>query len=273
VSEQIKESGEEVSEIQRLTARVHDLSTSIANWNSWYMVLVFLTVILAAGVFLTQFVVGRKQKSLSSVQDELITEKDRIAKVDSDAKDRRIADATQQSAESNKAAGYAIERAAKAEENAGVANRIAEEEKLARIKIEKQLAPRTLSESDREKIGKDLQKFAPTFSARKIKISSFVGDAEGIVFSLELLDVVTRSGIEVDPVIGRLQQVGLIDLGVKITGPAAHQEFMKAFATDVRADCDTLLNVVWGPQFSEVTIEVGVKPVAGLPTVVQAASQ
>ncbi len=115
-----------------------------------------------------------------------------------------------------------------------------------------------------------MHKFAPEFSGRKVAISSLQGDAEGIVFSLEIMDIITRAGIEVNPIIGRIVQVGLVDLGVKITGPAADQEFMKALAADVRADCDTSLHVEWGPQYSEVTIAVRVKPVAGLPTVFQA---
>jgi hypothetical protein len=166
-------------------------------------------------------------------------------------------------------AANADERAADAEQGAAEANRIAEAEKLARLKIEKQLAPRTLSEADRGKIAEDLHGFAASLAGRKVRISSLVGDAEGIVFSLEIMDIVTRAGIEVDPIIGRVQQVGLVDLGVQVTGPAADQEFMKRLATDIRADCDTALSVEWGPQFTAVEVAVRVKPVAGLPTVVR----
>ncbi len=149
MSQRVKESGENVSEIERLTARVHDLSASIGTWNKWYMVLVFLTAVLALGVFFTQFVMSKKSNSLALMQEAIITEKDRIAKADSEIKNGKIAEALLQAGVSNEAAGKANERAGKADERAAEANRIAEEEKLARIRIEKQLAPRSLTESAR----------------------------------------------------------------------------------------------------------------------------
>lgn len=112
MSEQAKESGENVSDIQRLTARAHELTTSIALWNSAYMVLVALTVVLAAGVFIAQFVANKKSVLLAGVQDEIIKEKDAIAAADSKAKDAKIADALQAAGAANERAGEANERAA-----------------------------------------------------------------------------------------------------------------------------------------------------------------
>jgi len=107
-----------MSEMERLTARAHDLTSSIAHWNNGYMILVALTVLLAGGVFVTQFVASRRSKLLADVQELIIKEKDRIAGVDSAAKDERIADALKQAGESNKAAALANERAGIASEKA-----------------------------------------------------------------------------------------------------------------------------------------------------------
>jgi hypothetical protein len=190
--------------------------------------------------------------------------------------DSKIAEAQRGTAEAQRDAETAKERASKADERATVnekeaarLGKLAADESLARVNIEKQLAPRTLSESDREMIGKQLRPFAPSFSARKVKISSYSADAEGIVFSLEIMDILTRAGIDVEPIIGRVMPVGLVTVGVKVTGPIADGMFIKSLITGIRADVDTTLNGEWNSKYTEVNIEVGVKPVAGLPAVIQ----
>jgi hypothetical protein len=105
MSEQIKESGENVSAIQSLAARAQDLGRSVGHWNNVYMILVAFTVVLAAGVFVTQFIVIKKGKLLAETQDELIAEKDRQSAADSKDKDLKISDA-------KRAAEEARERAA-----------------------------------------------------------------------------------------------------------------------------------------------------------------
>ena len=107
--------GENVSQIQSLTDQVNALTFSRDRWNSAYMVFVAVTVVLAAFVFIAQFIAGRKSKKLEEVQSSLIAAKDSQSELDSRAKDVRIADALKQAGESNKAAGEANERAGKAQ--------------------------------------------------------------------------------------------------------------------------------------------------------------
>ena len=141
MTEQANESGEKLSETQRLAAIVHDLNRSIGRWSNGYMVLVALTVLLAGAVFVAQFVISKKQQDLSKAQDDLIAEKDRVSKIDSDAKDERIAVAQQKAAE---------------------ANQKAEEERLARLKIEERMGGWRLSENAQERVAKALLPFAGT---------------------------------------------------------------------------------------------------------------
>lgn len=158
--------------------------------------------------------------------------------------------------------------AAKANERAAEANQKAEEEKLARVKIEKQLAPRTLSESDMEEISKKLRLFTSHFSGRKIKVSSYMLDAEGIVFALTINDIIFRAGIETDTAIGRALPVGLVDMGVKITAPVRDSDFILKLAEEIFARLKNELYVESKDEYKELSIEVGVKPVAGLPKMV-----
>jgi hypothetical protein len=93
MSEQANESGENVPAIQSLIARAQDLGRSVSHWNNVYMILVAFTVVLAAGVFVAQFIVIKKGKLLADTQDELIAEKDRQSAADSKDKDLKISDA------------------------------------------------------------------------------------------------------------------------------------------------------------------------------------
>lgn len=153
---------------------------------------------------------------------------------------------------------------------AAVLHEQAEAEKLARVKLEKEIAPRTLDDATRQTIGKELSKFAPHFSGRKVKVMSYSADAEGIVFSLEVIDIMAKAGIEVDPAVGRAMPVGLVDMGVKITGPSGDEEFIRSLATRIHSHLVTEVSDVfaeWNPKYTDLTIVVGVKPVAGLPKV------
>jgi len=167
-------------------------------------------------------------------------------------------------------AGLNVEAATAREEASKADERASNNEKEA-AQLRKQLAPRTVSESDRRTLGTQLRPFAPSFSGRQVKVSSYTADADGMVFSLEIMDVLSRAGIHVEPLIGRIVPVGLVDVGVKVTGPSADEKFISTLLTGIKAHLDTSLSWETGSKYTEVSIEVGVKPVAGLPVVVSAA--
>jgi hypothetical protein len=169
----------------------------------------------------------------------------------------------------NKEAGDANERAkvALSEQERLKGNNLALEKEV--LELKKAASPRTLSDSDRKSIAEQLKPFAASFASRKISVSSYSSDAEGIVFSLEILDILSRAGINTDPVIGRVMPVGLVDLGVKITGPIADGPFIKALLTNIHSRLDTKLHGEWDSKYTDVRVAVGVKPVPGLPDVRQ----
>lgn len=141
----------------------------------------------------------------------------------------------------------------------------AERLKTDNLKLKASIQPRTLDADARKDIGKELSKFASHFSGRKIKVMSYAADAEGVVFSLEVMDVITRAGIVVDPVIGRIEPVGLVDTGLNITGPSKDEDFIRALETSVHARLDTDICGEWNPKYSDLEILVAVKPIKGLP--------
>jgi hypothetical protein len=144
MAEQANESGEKLSEIARLTQRAHDVGAAGASWNRWYMIFVALTVVLAAGVFITQFVASRRGTELSGIQNALITEKDRLAKADSDDKTTQIAKVKSEADEKNAAlvarAKEADARIAEAQKGSAEANSRAKEAQASLSKAEQHSA-------------------------------------------------------------------------------------------------------------------------------------
>jgi hypothetical protein len=114
----------------------------------------------------------------------------------------------------------------------------------------------------------DLRKFSPSFAGRKVTISSYSADAEGMIFSLEIMDVMTRAGIDVDPVMGRLVPVGGVFVGVNVTGPPADEAFIRLLVKDLRRIDPNGVAGDWKPSYSQVGVLVGAKPIMGIPALV-----
>ena len=141
---------------------------------------------------------------------------------------------------------------------------------LANRQLTALIQPRTVSEADRKQLGEELMEFAPGFKGRKIKISSQTGDAEGMVFSLEIMDILTRAGIDVDPAgMGAIITVHAVAMGVIVRGPPGDREFIRALVGALNAKLATNLGTSvygeWKPEYTEILVMVGVKPIVGLP--------
>jgi len=133
--------------------------------------------------------------------------------------------------------------------------------------IAKQLAPRTLNAADWDAMGEKLKPFAQSLSGRKVAVSSYSQDAEGIVFSVEIIKCLERAGIAYDPVVGRIVPVGLVEMGVKITGPVKDAEVIKLLAREIHDRADTAVNAEWNDKYNDLSVAVCAKPIAGLPTI------
>lgn len=157
-------------------------------------------------------------------------------------------------------ASDAIHEAGGANERAAANEKEAASLRMEAAKIQERLAPRILSDPDRIEIAERLRPFAPGFSTRKVTLSSYTLDAEGIIFSMMIMDILTRAGIEVEPKIGRALPIGMVNPGVKITGPLTDQAFVRSLINGIHAHLDTSMRVELGSKHTEPHIEVGVKP-------------
>jgi hypothetical protein len=161
--------GENVPEIQLLTQRILELNQATDWWNAamiWALVFVALSAIAVVG---TTVMALRRAKQVGDAQSELIRVKDNQLTIELRAKDVNIADAQKAAGEANERAGAAIERASKADErasknekDAAELRKVAEGERLARVKIEENLAGWKLSSAAQERLRQKLKPFSGT---------------------------------------------------------------------------------------------------------------
>jgi hypothetical protein len=177
-----------------------------------------------------------------------------------------LGDAQKEAGAANQKAAEANERAAKNEKEAAQLRKDAEGERLARVKLQKQIQPRTMGEVERKKLGEQLRKFAPNFKGRKVKMSSQVGDAESMLFALEIADVLDKAGIEPDVSgLGRMLPMSSVYVGLIMTGNSKDEAFLRALTTGLNSIVTpSVIKAEWKPKNVDVEITVGVKPIVGL---------
>jgi len=116
--------GVQVYDIQALTIRAQELSQSVDRWNTAMVWALVFTALAAIAVVVTTRIVLTKAKQLAQTQDALIRAKDQKLALDLRDKDLKISEAS-------------LEAASATEK--------AEKERLARLELEKQVAPRRLT--------------------------------------------------------------------------------------------------------------------------------
>jgi hypothetical protein len=167
--------GRTVSDIQSLTQTVRDLSQRVDLWNQLMLWGLGFTVIAALFVLVATRMVVFRSGQLSSAQELLSAAKDRQLQDDLKAKDIEIGNLKIRSdtAESGIATAQVV---------AAKANLLAEQEKLARVKIEEGIAWRRMGKETRTAFG---LKFLP-FSRQRSGIAYNPNDVEASGFATDL---------------------------------------------------------------------------------------
>jgi hypothetical protein len=148
------------------------LEALIAALENWSAVFTLLVVLGVGGELVVHVMQSRANKKLITIQhQESLAQETEIARLQNAS-----ASVGLEIAKANEGAATALTKAAQAEENLGTArkeaalaneraaeaNKIAEGERLARLKIEERLAPRTLSVEQQKRIESKLKPFAGT---------------------------------------------------------------------------------------------------------------
>ncbi|MGA2369978.1 MAG: hypothetical protein ABSG11_04870 [Candidatus Korobacteraceae bacterium] len=242
--------------IQSLTLRAQELGRSVDSWNTWIIVMMALTALAAAGLVYVQRKAFQAADDLAEVNGQI-----------SNILTGQVADAMNRASGATIKAGEANERAAKNEREAAGLRKEAEAERLARVKIEKQLEWRHLTPEQVKLIRGALP---PLPSNLTVVVSHFIGDFEGQEYADEIASALAESGWvstpkAIFPVESREPDGVWIRLGQLESLPKGIHEYKAALAAALKAasvipqDRPNLISAR-GVQPNEIEVLVGVKP-------------
>jgi len=155
-----------MSELEVLTAQANELSSRVDFWNNAVLVALLITALAAASIVVSQRLAFMRAKQLSDKQEELSTAKEAELRI-------QIA---------NVAAVAQVETAR--------LSKIAEDERLARIKIEEKIAPRRFTAEQKKTIASKLRVFA----GQKTFLRPYKGDTESIELAEDIFDALGPRG-------------------------------------------------------------------------------
>jgi hypothetical protein len=210
------------------------------------------------------------QTAISDSSTALGQAKDALAKAG--AAEASLSKAEAEAKDAQTASSSALTMAKDAHKEADAFEEEIKSAKKQAADIAKQLTPRSLSHDDTKAIGDKMKRFSPRFIGRKIQITSYTQDLEGIVFSVEVFHIFDDTGIEIDPVIGRLEPIGLVETGVRIVGPIRDQDVIKLLVREIHDRADTEVSGEWKDEYKQLAIFVAFKPIAGLPKIIRPTS-
>jgi len=162
------------------------------------------------------------------------------------AKDERIAAANGIAAEAQRGAAEAQARAADANKLAAEANALAEKEKLARVKIEKSLAPRTLTFKQRAAIAAALK----PFSGCTLEVFLQANDLEATALLNSIVESVQHAGWIVNTIGGQEGGRTIGGIWIEINATAAPQVVAAARSLSIVLEKQDI-GVVTGPNVAE----------------------
>ncbi len=198
-------------------------------FDSAAVVLLFLTFLAGMGVLLTGNVINKRQESklhqfdkdLTAAKSDLAKQQERAATAEG-----RIALADQ----------HAEEAKAKAEEfrlDIAKANKAAEDERMARVKLQERVAWRTISPTEIARIGSKLR----IHQGIHIYVGTLAGNEEAVSFSEDIADIIKAAGWTF-PGVTPYGNLGVQRTGLRISTTRDAQS--RAAAMALRAELDQL---------------------------------
>jgi len=173
------------------------LESAIASLEMWiqvFAVLVAVGIVGEVGFGVRHWILSRRLKAVQHAED--LNQEQNIAKLNKEAGDARqdAAQALERAAKAEESLGNAKKDAAIALERAADANRIAESERLARVKIEDRLAWRRISPEQDRKLVAALTPYAGS----AIIIEAINGDIEAETFAKDIVGVLQKAHWKVE---------------------------------------------------------------------------
>jgi hypothetical protein len=175
--------------------------------------------------------------------------------------EEQIAALNKEAGEARKEASAADERAARAESETARLNKLAEEERLARVKIEERIAWRTLTQEQQHRIRNELM----PFSGQEFSLATYRDDQECMGLYNTLNSIAVAAGWKYpNPTWGTL--LGILEQGITLRLSPSANEITKhaanALATALKHE-GMATTIVFDPPAAPVNsiqIRVGKKP-------------
>jgi F0F1-type ATP synthase membrane subunit b/b' len=168
------------------------------------------------------------------------------------------ADAKERTATAESTLAEAKSQAAMASQKAAEAGLAAESERLARVKLEAQIAPRRLSAEQRGAVAAACKRFV----GRTIAIQSYSIDVEGRILGQQIADALREAGLVVRTNLAGLMPIGPFQTGIHIHGSSADADLAMALMIVLKQQGG--LDVEWPHTAKgdpgEVSVTVAAKP-------------
>jgi hypothetical protein len=231
------------------------------NWKKFRETVGGILVVLGvSGELIFQALISVNETDLREARGKLTTHARALA-----ANAVTIASAAESNLENaRKAASEAQERAAKAE-------KATEDEKIERLKLEKQVAPRKLTPEQQTLIARSLR----PFKGRKLRLISYWPDLEAIILGGQIKLALQNAGLVVDNQLAGVATPGQFAVGIPVNGPPEEQDLVNAIADSFTRDGKLLFvgrgtkPVPGADPRDGVNILVAVKPVHDLASVLK----
>lgn len=178
--------------------------------------------IIAGGILITvgvagelgvQFVASNKETALRKANDAI------FAALNSEA-----AQARKDASDASERASKADERASNDEKEAARLRKMAEAERLGRVKLEAQVAPRSLS-LDQQRL---IASACGRFHGHGVLVSSYGMDGEGAALGGQIISVLQSAGIIVADGRASTMVSGGFEMGVHVRGPDVERDFVSS---------------------------------------------
>jgi hypothetical protein len=112
------------------------------------------------------------------------------------------------------------------------AKQLAEREKLERLKLEAQVAPRRLNVEQQKAITASLK----GFNGRTVRLATYQFDVDAGLLATQVKPALQQAGILVEDNISRVFLIGGFAVGIHIAGPTAEQDLVKALTESLMRD-------------------------------------
>ena len=223
----------------------------------------------------------RSRSAIASAQADAAKASQRAAEAESHLGEAsaRVKEAEARIADAVSKVASADARIAEANGMAAEANRVAEAERLERIRLQAAVAPRSLSLEEQRQLADSIR----SFNSHRVVVSSYGLDGEGAGLATQIL-LLLRSALGDDNVLDSRASIvttGGFELGVHINGPESEEPFIMALSAAltsighlsifVNQPAPRFGNMIMGGGHSFpngtvfVSVLVGIRPVSTLP--------